>query len=58
LHEPGGPIHLLRAADLAPAGQPVETPTIDTDSGAFHPPLEAVEFSPSGEMLAVLQTKS
>jgi WD40 repeat protein len=55
-HEPGGPIHLLRAADLAPAGPPVETPTIDTDRGAFHPPLEAVEFSPNGEILAVLQT--
>jgi hypothetical protein len=52
---PGGPIHLLRADDLTPAGPPVETPTIVTERGAFHPALQSVEFSPNGELLAVLQ---
>jgi hypothetical protein len=38
MHEPRGPIHLLRATDLTPAGPPVETPTIDADGGRFIPP--------------------
>jgi hypothetical protein len=52
---PGGPIHLLRADDLAPAGAPIATPTIVTERGAFHPALQSVEFSTKGDMLAVLQ---
>jgi hypothetical protein len=52
---PGGPIHLLRADGLAPAGPPVETPTIVTERGAFHPVLQSVVFSPNGDLLAVLQ---
>jgi len=52
---PGGPIHLLHAADLAPAGPPVKPPLIVSLVGEFYPALEAVEFSPNGELLAVLQ---
>ncbi len=52
---PSGPIHLLRTANLAPAGPPVETPTIVTERGAFHLAVETVEFSPNGNLLAVLQ---
>ena len=32
---PSGPIHLLRTANLAPAGPPVETPTIVTERARF-----------------------
>jgi WD40 repeat protein len=52
---PSGPIHLLRAADLAPAGPPVETPMVAGPQVAFHPLLQSVEFSPNGELLAILQ---
>jgi WD40 repeat protein len=55
----GGPIHRLRATDLAPVGPPVEVPTITLDprliQGPSYPTLEAVEFSPDGQWLAVLQ---
>jgi WD40 repeat protein len=53
--EPGGPVHLLRAEDLTPAAPPIETPTIQTDHGVFHPSIEMVEFSANGDLLAVLQ---
>jgi hypothetical protein len=53
--EPAGPIHLLHTSDLSQARPPVELPVVDTDLGVYHPPIEAVEFSPNGEILAVVQ---
>jgi hypothetical protein len=52
---PGRPIHMLRAFDLAPAGPPIKPPPIVTDWGEYYPEVEAVEFSPNGGLLAVLQ---
>ena len=52
---PGGPIHLLRADDLTPTGPPIETPTIIVERGAHYPTIQSVEFSPNGDLLAVLQ---
>ena len=53
---PGGPIHLLRAADLTLVSLPIETPVVVHFSGTtYHPPLEIVEFSPKGDLLAVIQ---
>jgi WD40 repeat protein len=55
LEPPGGPIHLLRATDLTSTGPPIETPAGEMDQRKYHPPLETVEFSPHGDLLAVLQ---
>lgn len=55
-HKPGGPIRLLQTIDLTPAGPLVETPTFEGLGGnSFYPPLDTVEFSPDGKLLAVLQ---
>ena len=59
IYPPGGPIHLLRADDLTPVGSPVETPTSTNSEGiTYQPPLQIVEFSPKGDLIAVVQRNS